>query len=73
MHLLREVDDGKDDLLDHERLLSNEMHKWFALLKVFIGKNPSMDEPQQQKKIWDAELQAVVGDYLKHLDVREKV
>jgi hypothetical protein len=70
-HLLREVDDYKDPL-EHERLLSDEMHKRFELLKEFIGKDPPMEERKRQKEIWDAELQALVDEYIEYLDVRVK-
>ena len=70
-HLLREVDDFKDPS-EHEQLLSEEIHKRFTLLKKFIGKDPPLQERQQQKVIWDAELQMVVDEYIKYLDVRMK-
>jgi transposase len=66
-HLLREVDDFKDPL-EHEQLLSKEMHKRFDLLKEFIGKDPPMEERVRQKNIWDEELQVVVNEYRQHLD-----
>jgi len=70
-HLLREVDDFKDPL-EHERLLSEEMHKRFDLLKEFIGKDPPMEERQRQKEIWDKELQEIVDKYIQYPDVRVK-
>jgi len=70
-HLLREVDDFKDPL-EHERLLSEEMHKRFDLLKEFIGKDPPMKERIQQKEIWDAELQEIVDKYIQYPEVRVK-
>jgi transposase len=70
-HLLREVDDFKEPL-EHEQQLSMEIHKRFELLKEFIGKDPPMEERQQQKKIWDAELQVLVNENLQYLDVRVK-
>jgi len=70
-HLLREVDDFKDPL-EHERLLSEEMHKRFQLLKEFIGKDPPMEERKRQKDIWDKELQEIVDKYIQYPDVRVK-
>lgn len=71
-HLLREVDDFKEPM-EHEKLLSNEMHKRFDMLKDFIGKDPPMDERLRQKEKWDRELQKIVDKYIKYPDVRAKV
>jgi transposase len=71
-HLLREVDDFKEPL-EHEKLLSDEMHKRFDLLKDFIGKDLPMDERLKQKEKWDKELQKIVDKYIKYPDVRAKV
>lgn len=70
-HLLREVDNFRNPT-EHERQLSEEIHRRFELLKEFIGRDPPMDERQQQKKIWDRELQELVNEYLQYLDVRVK-
>ena len=71
-HLLREVDEYKV-ASEHGKMLSEEMHKRFDLLKEFIGKDPPMKERQQQKKIWDVELQKLVDEYIEYLDVRKVV
>ncbi len=71
-HLLREIDEYKD-ASEHGKMLSEEMHKRFQLLKEFIGKDPPMEERQQQKKIWDVELQKLVDEYIEYLDVRAVV
>ena len=71
-HLLREVDAYKD-ASEHGRQLSEKMHKRFRLLKEFIRKNPPMEERKQMKEIWDAELQALVDEYIEYLDVRAMV
>jgi hypothetical protein len=70
-HLLREVDDFKDPL-EHERLLSEEIHRRFTALKMFIGKDPPMQERMRQKEAWDQELQMVVNDYCAYDDTRVK-
>jgi transposase len=70
-HLLREVDDFKDPL-EHEQLLSEEMHQRFAALKMFIGKDPPMQERMRQKETWDRELQKVVDEYCTYDDTRVK-
>jgi len=70
-HLLREVDDFKEPL-EHEQLLSEEMHRRYDLLKEFIGKDPPIEKRVQQKKIWDDELQTLVNENLQYLDVRVK-
>jgi len=68
-HLLREIDEYKD-ASEHGRLLSIEMHRKFNRLKEFLGKDPPMEERQQQKEIWDQELQKLVDEYIEYLDVR---
>jgi transposase len=70
-HLLREVDDFKDPL-EHEQLLSKEMHRRFTALKTFIGKDPPMSERIRQKEAWDRELQTVVDEYCAYDDTRVK-
>ena len=71
-HLLREVDEYKD-ASEHGRLLSMEMHRKFNRLKEFLGKDPSMEERQRMKNIWDKELQLFVDEYVEYLDVRKVV
>ena len=68
-HLLREIDEYKD-ASEHGKMLSEEMHKRFQLLKEFIGKDPPMEERRRMKDIWDAELQKLVDEYIEYLDVR---
>jgi len=70
-HLLREVDDFKDPL-EHELLLSEEIHRRFTALKMFIGKDPPMQERMRQKEAWDQELQMVVDEYCAYDDTRVK-
>jgi transposase len=70
-HLLREVDDFKEPM-DHERLLSEEMHQRFTMLKTFIGKDPPMQERVVQKEAWDHELKTVVDEYCTYDDTRVK-
>jgi hypothetical protein len=71
-HLLREIDEYKD-ASEHGKMLSEEMHKRFQLLKEFIGKDPPMEERRQMKDIWDAELKKLVDEYIEYLDVRAVV
>lgn len=70
-HLLREVDDFNDPL-EHELLLSEEMHRRFDKLKDFIGKDPPREERLRQKKKWDQELQKIVNKYYDYDDTRVK-
>jgi len=71
-HLLREVDEYRG-ASEHGRLLSEEMHRKFNRLKEFLEKDPSMKERQQQKEVWDKELQRFVDEYIEYLDVRKVV
>ena len=70
-HLLREVDNFKDPL-EHEQLLSEEMHCRFDKLKDFIGKDPPKEERLRQKEKWDQELQKIVNKYYNYDDTRDK-
>ena len=70
-HLIREVDDFKDPL-EHEWQLSEEIHRRFTALKMFIGKDPPMQERMRQKEAWDRELQMVVDEYCAYDDTRVK-
>lgn len=70
-HLIREVDGFKDPL-EHERQLSEEIHRRFTALKMFIGKDPPMQERMRQKEAWDRELQKVVDEYCAYDETRVK-
>jgi transposase len=71
-HLLRQVDEYKD-ASEHGQMLSIVVHRKFNRLKDFLGKDPPMEERQRIKEIWDQELQALVYEYIKYLDVRKVV
>jgi len=61
-HLLREVDSNKQ-VSDKGRMLSEEIHNRFRLLKEFLGKDPPISERRRQKEIWDKELADLVEQY----------
>lgn len=61
-HLLREVD-GNRQISDEGRMLSEEIHNRFRLLKEFLGKDPPMSERRCQKETWDKEIADLVEQY----------
>jgi len=58
-HLLREVDDF-ETVSENGKRLSEEIHACFKALKMFIDKNPPMDERISQKAVFEAELEDIV-------------
>ena len=58
-HLIREVDDF-EKVSENGKRLSGEIHACFKALKMFIDKDPPMDERISQKAIFEAEIEDIV-------------
>jgi transposase len=61
-HLLREIDAFKD-ISDDGKQLSETIHHCFDSLTEFLAKNPSFDEREKQKTVFDNEMENIVEKY----------
>jgi len=69
-HLIREVDDYKDESRSGKRL-SKEIDVKFDTLKDFLDKTPSMRRRKQQKIIFDKEMEDLVKRYSKYEELQK--
>jgi transposase len=63
-HLLREIDAFRDSS-DDGKELSETIHHCFHDLKEFLAKDPSLDEREKQKTVFDNEMKDIVEKYSK--------
>ena len=63
-HLLREIDAFKD-VSEHGKQLSDTIYNCFDSLKEFLAKNPSLDEREKQKQVFENEMKDIVEKYSK--------
>lgn len=63
-HLLREIDAFKDSS-DDGKQLSETIHHCFNDLKEFLAKDPSLDEREKQKAVFDNAMKDIVEKYSK--------
>jgi transposase len=72
VHLLREIDAFKDSS-DDGKQLSETIHHCFNNLKEFLAKNPSLDEREKQKTIFDTEMKDIVEKYSKCKELHKPI
>jgi transposase len=70
-HLLREVDDFIDKPGGRE--LSGIVHRKFNRLKLFLEKDPLMEERILKKKIFDQEMEELVLKFINFKDLKKPV
>jgi len=71
-HLIREVDDFKDESRNGKRL-SEEIHARYNTLKEFLDKGPPMKERRRQKNLFEAEMKEMVSGYKKFDELQKPI
>jgi len=71
-HLLREIDAFKE-VSDNGTLLSENIHHCFDTLKKFLSTNPSMNEREKQKNVFENELKGIVENYSRFKELKKPV
>lgn len=69
-HLVREVDDFKDESKNGKRL-SKEIHAMYKVLMDFLDKDPSMQERKRQKVIFNKKMEELVSRYSKFKELEK--
>jgi transposase-like protein len=69
-HLIREVDDFKEESKNGKRL-SEDIHTKFDALKDFLDKDLPIPERKRQKEIFDKEMEWLVSKYNRFKELRK--
>lgn len=71
-HLLREIDTVKD-ISDKGKQLSEIIHHCFDNLKEFLAKNPSLDEREKQKILFEKMMKNIIEKYSTYKELQKPI